>query len=60
MISLHLTFTRSKPIIETLEKGEKYKVNNKNTRKRHWHRSGVSIFNFEYIFLVFLLFILNK
>ena len=40
-----------------------FKGNYKNTRKRHWRRSGVFIVNFEHIsdlFLVFLLLTLNK
>ena len=39
-----------------------FKVNNKDTRRRQWHRPGIFIFNFEHIshlVLVFLLLTLN-
>ena len=38
-----------------------FKVNNKETKRRQWRRSGVSIINFEHIdvVLVFLLLIWN-
>ena len=39
-----------------------FKVNSKDTKRRHWRRSGVFIVNFEHIThlaLVFLLLTLN-
>ena len=39
-----------------------FKVNNKNTRRRHWRRSSVFIVKFEYVshfFFVFLMITLN-
>ena len=53
-------FTSSKPTIVTSEKGENYP---QSSEKRHWFHSAVFIVNFEhgsYIFLVFLLFTLNR
>ena len=35
-----------------------FKVNNKDTRRRNWHRSGVFIVNFEHISHVILVFLL--
>ena len=40
-----------------------FKVNNKDTERRHWRRSGVFIVNFEHILhlvLVFVLLTLSK
>ena len=40
-----------------------FKVNNSNTERRYWRRSGVAIVNFEHIshlFLAFLLSTFNK
>ena len=39
-----------------------FKVNNKDTRRRQWHRSGIFTINFEHIshpVLLFLLLTLN-
>ena len=35
-----------------------FKVNNKDTKRRHWHRSGVFIVNSEHISYFVLLFLL--
>ena len=45
-----LTFTCSKSTIETLERGVKYvKSTIKTPERRHLHRSGVFIVNFEQV-----------
>ena len=45
-----LTFTCSKSTIETLERGVKYvKSTIKTPERRHLHRSGVFIVNFEHV-----------
>ena len=58
-----LPFTCSKSTIKHYKKcGRCSKSTIKTTDRRHWHRSGVYIVNFEYfhLFLVFLLWNLNK
>ena len=65
-IPSHLTFTCSKSIIETPEKGVKYvhsKLTIKTPERGQWRRSGVFTVNFEYIshlFLEFTLLTLNN
>ena len=53
------TFTCSKSTIETLKKvWNMFKVNNKDTKRRQWHHSGVFNVNFEHISQHFLEFVL--
>ena len=64
-MSSQLKLTCSKSTIETIEKGVKIcsELTIKIPERRHLHRSGVFIINFEHIshlFLVFLLLTLSK
>ena len=56
-VDAQTVITYSKLTRKTLEQGVKYVQSYRNMFRRHWHRAGVFIFNFEHISLLALVFL---